>query len=54
MRTRSTAKTCAIAPKVAVKKSKTLACTRYLLYFRTAKVGAITLKFAVDINFQKF
>lgn len=43
----------AIAPKVAVKKSETLAYTRYLFYLCTAKIGAITTEFAVSINRQK-
>lgn len=53
MRTRPTAKMRAIAPKVAVKRSETLAYTRYLFYLCTAKTGAITPKFAVCINRQK-
>ncbi len=50
---RSNAKMRAIAPKVAVKKSETLAYTRYLFYLCTAKIGAITTEFAVSINRQK-
>lgn len=53
MRMRSTAKTRAIAPEVAVKRPKTLAYTRYLFYLCTAKTGAITYEFAVSINRQK-
>lgn len=53
MRMRSTAKTRAIAPEVAVKRPETLAYTRYLFYLCTAKTGAITPKFAVGINRQK-
>jgi len=49
MRTRPTAKMRAIAPEVAVKRSGTLAYTRYLFYLCTAKTGAITPKFAVSI-----
>ena len=44
----------AIATKIAVKRFKSLAYTRYLSYLCTAKTGAITPKFAVDINRQKF
>jgi hypothetical protein len=54
IRAKPTAKTGAITPEVAVKRSKTLACTRYLLYLCTAKTGAITPKVAVGINSQKF
>lgn len=54
MRMRSNAKMRAIAPEVAVKRSETLAYTRYLFYLCTAKTGAITPEFAVGINRQKF
>lgn len=54
MRMRPTAKTRAIAPKVAVKRSETLAYTRYLFYLCTAKAGAITPKFAVSINSKSY
>jgi hypothetical protein len=49
MRTRLTARARAIAPEVAVKRSETLAYTRYLFYLCTAKTGAITPEFAVSI-----